>query len=248
VLNLKKLSFLVLGTAFSLLATLPARSQLIETISVSSIGHTFLSLQPGAALYVRDYLVSDDPSKGGGGATTPFTADLDLLGQMAIKVQAEPGKQFAVNVPAGEEARLFFHMYFGGSASGPGITPTMNITYENLVGTDPGFDNTSYISDDNGTVGFSGSSNPFYSSIAFTSMTITLSFPARSVGAGSLTYPIDGIDNHLAFRFTSASQTTDPGPSVSLVPVPEPDAYESLFGLLALGQVILLHRKVSKAA
>src|SRR4051812_43005025 len=93
--------------AVGVMSSLSASAQIVETITVSSIGHTFLSLQPGEPFYVRDYLVTDDPSKGGGGVTTPLTLDLDTMTSIAIKIQAAPGKQFLVNTPAGEDARLF---------------------------------------------------------------------------------------------------------------------------------------------
>jgi hypothetical protein len=244
---IKRMSWLPALLASLWLTNTPAEAQLVETITVPNLGHTFVSLQAGEPVYVRDYLVSHTPNTGGGAETTPFSVELDALTSIAITIQAEAGKRFSVNVPAGQEARLFFRMYFGDAPSTPGITPAMSFQFHNLTGAAPGINNTSFISDNNQTIGFSGSSVPFYSSIAFTGLTITLDYPARSGGPGTLTYNPDAADNKVSFRFTTDSPT-DPGPFVSLVDIPESGSYAFIFGALAFGQGIILTRRKTKSS
>src|SRR5262249_49170945 len=107
-----------------------------------------------------------------------------------------------------------------------------NVTFENLAGTAPTFTNASYVGDANQSFEFhSFGSSAFSGDLSFTSLTLTTTYSPRS-GPGPLTYH-PAATSFFAVAYDHVGVIPDPGPFVSLVPVPEPPSWP----LLAIGIV-----------
>lgn len=194
-------------------------------LQVSAIGHVFSPPAPyGPPLIqpqVTDYLV-DQKQISHGGATTPaITANFDTDHRFVLTIRAPAGQKFWVHVPPGQSVRLAGLLDWQGPdvlSNGPSEYGTATVSFGNLEGAAPGyFTRRAVLSQLHGFFGFNDiQSLAFTNDIAFTSITLTATVPNSGTGAGALSYAPSG-DNSLVF-FYHTTQTSDPGPFVSLVP------------------------------
>lgn len=199
----------------------------IGTVVVTNIGHVFendelLPGEPASPAYVRDYLIDQSQYSDGGGLLPSVVVNWDTNSQFTLSIAAPAGEQFLVQVPPAQSAGFAGYLWWQTTRGGFSPSGPVNVTFGGLQGTAPDFSGSSaQLSSSDGFFGCVNiQSSGFTSSIAFTSMTITGTVLSLPTGLGSLDFVPDP-NSILELAYTS-SQSTDPGPFVTLVPAGQP--------------------------
>ena len=155
----------------------------------------------------------------------PFAADLDTDTELSYTLRAPAGQKFQFN----RGGSLYVDLKFG-IESGQMAPAQIRMTLENPSGATPPFGDgilllygnelrTYNSSVGNGFVRFGGVAGGFPALMDFTGMTLHLSYAERNDGAGVRTFNFSS-GSVITSYFTPSE--TDPGPMISLVPIPEP--------------------------
>ncbi|MGA2543103.1 MAG: hypothetical protein ABSG78_16255, partial [Verrucomicrobiota bacterium] len=215
--------------ALFLLSLVSAQAQVdLGKAQVSAIGHLFTQPFPppaGAQSDVTDYLVDQRQVSGGGAVLPSVTADFDTHNQFVLTITAPPGQQFMVHVPDGQSVHLAALLDWQAtnvSSYGPSAYGTTVVSFGNLYGTAPGyFAQSAVLSQLHGFFGFNDiQSLAITNDLAFTSVALTATVSETNVGAGVLNYTPSSDDAFVFYYATT--QTNDPGPFLSIVPLPPP--------------------------
>jgi hypothetical protein len=217
----QKLVFLGMFVAVQLIPDALAQINLGQ-VQVSTIGHRF-DESPGQPdpSYVRDLLVDQDQSSGGGGMLSSISANFDINNQFILTISAPPGQRFLVQPPDGHAVRfigsLMWHSPLPGGTFAYG---TVAVSFGDLVGNLPPdyYSKRSTLSKTHTFFGF----NDVYSfditnDLEFSSITLIATVPSENSNSGTLTYVPD--TSVLGFHYETF-EDTDPGGFVSIVPEP----------------------------
>lgn len=189
-------------------------------VECPSVGHYFFSPGfPSSPKTVRDSLIDQDQSSGGGGVLPAIAANFDVNNQFSLTVSAPPGYKFLIRPPPGQAVRFGGALNWqGNTTNGPSRDGTLAVRFDGLEGAPPSFSEArASLSDFHGYVGFNDiRSAAFSNELAFRSMTLIATVPALNIGSGLQNY-VPSSDSGLVVDYTT-TQATDPGSFVSLVP------------------------------
>jgi hypothetical protein len=168
-----------------------------------------------------DFLIDQGQSSGGGAVLPPISTGWDSTTQFVMTVSAPPGQRFQVRPPDGTSARFGGFMVWQSSRGGSSPIGPVSVTFTGLEGTPPDFTGSdAVLSDSHGYFGFYEiTSSSFSGELSFTSMIMTGTVAPQYTGFESQNFVAHHESSLQLVYPTSAAG--DPGPFVTLVPVPE---------------------------
>ena len=200
----------------------------LGVVQPSTIGHSFLSTHidpfpfPQMPNSVADFLIDQDQSSGGGSVLQPNSVNWDTNSQFVLTVSAPPGQKFLVQVPPGREASFGGSLFWESTRGGSSPIGPVTVRFGGLEGRAPDFlGSDAVLSASHGYFGFSEiTSSTFSGELAFTSISFTGNASPQYTGLGTEDYVLHQESSLQIFYTTSDS--TDPGPFVSLVTTAAP--------------------------
>lgn len=194
----------------------------LGTTTVNSIGHSFtpgINIPFPQPAIVTDYLVDQSQVVGGGAAVPSISVNLDSDTGVSYTISAPTNYQFFVNVPTGSAASIFVDLGWKTSGSDSIGNTGNNVTFAGLIGTAPSFpDNGFGVGNQDRVINFESETSNFTNSFHFSAVTFTTTYSPRSmISSGAQTY--QPMPTNVFQVQYSTSESVDPGPFVSLVPI-----------------------------
>ena len=224
----------------------------LGTIEVTRIGHLFLDINevtpedPVMPKSVLNSLIDQDRSYWGEPLLRPVSVNWDTNIRFSLTVTAPPGHQFYVRVPAGNTVLFGGSLAwqstresvssFGESVSSVSATPVapMTATFHGLQGTAPRLEyGNASLSSSHQFFGFSFSSSSVSNDFAFGSITLTGNVFPQYTGNGVEEY-VPQLGSDFMFVYTTFNGS-DPGPYVSIVPIPSEATVDRLTEQIVFG-------------
>ena len=226
--NKRRLHHLALFHLVSMCVLLPAGTTYatidVGNVIVPSIGHSFSPPDPRPESlpgFVYDFFIDQAQSGGGGATLSPVSLNFDNDVQVSFTVKAPAGMKFHIAVPGGRAPLFFVDLGWATGNNDLGTSLTFSVTFQDLEGTAPTFENSSVVGNNNQFFTFLSESSLFTNDLSFTAVTFTTTYQPRVTGNGVLTYqPFDPCCS-TEYRFLvgyPTNQNTDPGRFVSIIP------------------------------